>query len=215
MSVAVKSELKAARKLLPLAYGDVGRKVLPIVVAQDAEGESNRGLGGWGLGIGFPDPAEIVDVAFSSLARGIPKEEVLALRNAGVEGVGPQLSDHNIPNCWTDGSTRWYDLLARAHSYQEAIHLYEARTLIRSLEVTVKIPCTRRSHLVALEDNSVVVGSFARGRSPKWVLNNICRRKMALELAGDVMLATAWLGTKRMPMDKLSRVRVVERAKLQ
>ena len=212
MSRAVRSELNSARKLLPLAYGDVGRRVLPVVVAQDAEGESNRGLGGWGLGVGFPPPQQIVSVALSSLGRGIPKEELLALRNAGVEGGCHQLSDLNIPSAWTDGSTRWYDLLARAHSYQESIHLYEARTLLRSIEIIAKCVHARRSHLVALEDNSTVVGAFARGRSPKWPLNNVCRRKCGLELASDIQTATAWLGTTRMPMDKLSRVRIVERA---
>ena len=165
-------------------------------------------VGGWVLG---SPPNETIDVALMSLSRGVPREDLLALRNAGVGELGHQLSDLHVPVSWTDGSTQWYDLLARAHSYQEAIHLYEARTLLRSIEILTKLPHARRSHLLALEDNSVVVGAFGRGRSPKWSLNNVCRRKCGLELASDIQTATAWLGTKRMPMDRLSRVRVVNR----
>ena len=38
-----------------MCFGAVGSGALPLVVAQDAEGESAEGLGGWGLGVSFPD----------------------------------------------------------------------------------------------------------------------------------------------------------------
>ena len=73
------------------------------------------------------------------------------------------------------------------------------------------IPDFSRSYIVCLEDNQVVVGSFARGRSSKPSVNRLCRRKAALELAADVALIVVWCGTDRMVMDRLSRHRVLER----
>lgn len=53
----LKRELVCARRLLPLARARMDRGVAPLVVAQDAEGESEVSLGGWGLGACFPPEA--------------------------------------------------------------------------------------------------------------------------------------------------------------
>ena len=112
---------------------------------------------------------------------------------------------------WTDGSVRWFDLLARAHSFKQSIHIYEGAVLLRSFELISKIPRFSRSLLLCLEDNQVVCGAFSRGRSSKPSLNKLCRRRAALEVAADVSLLTAWCSTGRMVMDRLSRHRVIER----
>ena len=102
-------------------------------------------------------------------------------------------------------------MLARAHSFKCPIHIFEGQVLLRSLEIICKIPGFSRSVLVALEDNQVICGAFSRGRSSTPSLNRLCRRKAALEVAGDITLLTLWCSTGRMVMDKLSRTRVLER----
>jgi hypothetical protein len=128
-----------------------------------------------------------------------------------VLGRGPAVSDEVIPDSWVDGTHAWHDILARAHSYVEPIHIYEGRVLVRGIEIIVKIPMFRRAILVVLEDNSVVVGSFKKGRSSIWHVNRVCTRRTSLELAGDLVVVPVWCSTKRMPMDALSRHRVAHR----
>ena len=160
ISRAVREELIVSRRLLPLSYGDTFRRVLPVVGAQDAEGESKGGLGGWGLGFAIPNAAEVVDLALTSMAQGVPKDAALESSRRGIEVRSKPLSDLAVPEPWTDGSTRWYDVLARAHSYPEHTNLYEVRVLGRSFERICKLGRFRRSRYVALEDNQVVCGFF-------------------------------------------------------
>jgi len=63
----------------------------------------------------------------------------------------------------------------------------------------------RRSRIIALEDDSVTHFNFRKGRSPKWGLNVILRRRAGFELAGDFELMSAWVQSKREPMDEFSR----------
>ena len=200
--------------VLIFCSGDVGRTVLPVVVAQDAEGESAGGLGGWGLGVAFPPQAEVVRLLMECIGRGVPRESEVSVSGVSVKRWVQMMSDKPIPLSWTSGDVVWHHVLARAHSYREGIMMYEARVFLRSVEVIAKIHDTRRSHLLGLEDNAGVVGAWAHGRSPTWHVNALLRRRTALEVAADVSVAAAWCGTKRMPMDELSRERVVRRTVL-
>ena len=206
----VRQELQHALHLLPLVYADLHRLILPLMMAQDAEGSSGPdavGHGGWGLGVSFPDRDLLSALVLRHLNTTVPKEFNLAQVSQDPCGA-LTASQADIPNELTS-NTLWYDLIARAHSYFEHVHLYEGRVLLRSLEIVCKIPETQRSRLMSLEDNQTVHFSFAHGRSPVFSLNQLCRRRLALELASDVHLMTAWCPTKRMPMDTLSRDRVV------
>ena len=137
----VREELRAVRHLLPMIFGRLDAGVLPAVFAQDAEGVSDASLGGWCLGVSIPAPEELVRVLSESLGRGIPKLCENGLSCASVlEWV--QLADERIPVPWTAGSLAWHDLLSRAHSYPEAIHLLEGKALLRSVEILVKLPWT-------------------------------------------------------------------------
>ena len=206
----VRAEVRAARRLLSLCFGDVTAGVLPVLFAQDAEGDSNRGLGGWGLGVGFPDEEGLLRVLSESIGRGVPRDMDLSLSCiSALQWV--RTGDEQIPLSWTDGTLPWHDVLARAHSYHEHITVCEARVLLRSYEIAAKIPQFRRARMLALEDNQAVKGSWAKGRSAAWPLNQILRRRAAIEGGSSIELATAWVGTLRMPLDKLSRERIVRR----
>ena len=151
-------------------------------------------LGGWGLGVAIPNSREVVRLAMESLARGVPRfsenEGSKELRAA--TDFKSVFSDFSLPASWTDGSVKWHDLLARAHSFPCPIHIYEGQVLLRSLELACKRPEFRRGRLVVLEDNQVVCGSFSRGRSSRTNLNKLCRKKSALEVASGISLAVLW-----------------------
>ena len=138
-------------------YADVCRKVLPITLAQDASGGDAGGFGGWGLGFAFPPGSEVVAVTLQAIGRGIPRDvDLRADAQCSCDWQG-SLNDSHIPSSWTNGAVTWHELPARAHSY------------------------TRRSYALALEDNAVVMDSFSKGRSPKYAMCRICRRKAALD----------------------------------
>ena len=104
-----------------------------------------------------------------------------------------------------DGSVHWTEVLAGRHRFDEHINSYEARVLLKTLNIAARIPALRRSRLVALEDNTVTHHIFSRGRSSKWALSQILRKRAGLELAGNLELMSAWVRSARMPMDSLSR----------
>ena len=209
----VRRELRTARRLLPLAFGDLGLRVLPAVAAQDAEGASETSLGGWGIGISFPPFEQVLQVLSEACGRGMPKASELAMSCGTLrEWVG--VTDSLIPDSWTSGIVPWHELLSRAHSYREIICVYEARALVRSLEVLAKVPFARDSRALGLEDNQAVVGAWNKGRSSHWGMNQALRRRTGLELISGIELAVSWLGTKRMPMDRLSRDRITRRTEI-
>ena len=204
----VRNELSCARRLLYLSYADLYRTVAPVVFAQDAEGSGELGHGGWGIGWARPPSSEVVALALRNLGKGVPRED-LGLFGCEDKAAGYILNDNIIPQSWTDGTVPWFDLLARSHSYYEHINLYESRVLCRSFEIASKVHELRRSRILALEDNQVTSYVFSRGRSKVWSLNGVARRRVALELASDCEMLNTWVQTKRMPMDALSRDRIV------
>ena len=121
------------------------------------------------------------------------------------------LGDALIPGNWTNGAVQWKDYLACTHSYPEHINVYEARVAVRSLEVVCKIPYLPRSRFLTLEDNQVTCHIFQKGRAKVWGLNQVCRRKGALEIASDIDLLSPWVRSSRMRMDELSKSRQIVR----
>ena len=119
---------------------------MPFVLAQDAEGESAGGLGGWGLGVSFPDFPKLLEVLSEALGRGLPGSWEMAVSCGSVrEWTG--LSDRHIPEEWTSGKLAWRDFLATSHSYKGHIHVYGARVLVISHEAVSKIVAARNSRL--------------------------------------------------------------------
>ena len=84
-----------------------------------------RNLGGWGLGVALPPQLETAELALRHLGRGVPKHEELTSCVSKVVGTTSLYTDVAIPDDWTNGTVKWFDLLARAHSYPCHIHLYE------------------------------------------------------------------------------------------
>ena len=51
-----------------------------------------------------------------------------------------------------------------------------------------------------------MIATISRGRSKTFRLNRFCRRKLALELACDILLHVGYTPSKAMPMDESSRI---------
>ena len=167
ISSALRGELMTVRRILPLVYGDTGRLVSPVVLAQDAEGGGENDLGGWGCGCAVPEPKSVVSLALKMLSRTVPQDVQLLSGDIHIAAGPYGYSDEAVPVDWITDLT-WYDLLAREHHHYEHIHIHEARALLRSLEIATKTGVFRRSYMLALEDNQAVVGAFAKGRSTNY-----------------------------------------------
>ena len=77
--------------------------------------------------------------------------------------------------------------------------------MVKMLDLMVRAPRCHRHRLLSLQDNRPVAGSFAKGRSPAFGLNRLCRQRAALTLASEVQLLLPWIESHRMPADWLSR----------
>ena len=113
LTAGVRAELKCCRRLLVMVWADCHRLVAPIVFAQDAEGCNAEDLGGWGLGFAVPPVDQVVSLTSKCMAHGLPRD--LSDDPRGEAFLG--LSDLKIPNSWTDGTTRWVELLAGRHRF--------------------------------------------------------------------------------------------------
>ena len=108
LSDHVRREFVAARRLLPMCYGDLHRLILPFVCAQDAEGINGINFGGFGIGCAQPQGEQIVQLALEALAQVVPSESDLAVGQLDRCGV-KRLSDLRV----LDGALAWHNVWPR------------------------------------------------------------------------------------------------------
>jgi hypothetical protein len=61
------------------------------------------------------------------------------------------------------------------------------------------------AYLMSLQDNRATAGAIAKGRSPSYPLNTVCRRVGAISMAAELRLLAPWVSTKDQPADEASR----------
>jgi len=106
---AVRAEIRAFRRLLPLAYADCHRLVAPVTFAQDAEGASFDRCGGFGIGCAVPGIQGVVDVALHCMSSHL-SHDLVDQQSIVIVGGPNTLSDRHIPESWTNGETEWTEL---------------------------------------------------------------------------------------------------------
>ena len=91
--------------------------------------------------------------------------------------------------------------------HDDHVNLGEARATLRILEVATFNPAWHRMRHPVLSDSRVVVGAFAKGRSPSKKLNRIVKKWGSIQLATGVQVLLSWVWTRIHPADNLSRDR--------
>ena len=101
------------------------------------------------------------------------------------------------------------DVLAGSWRIYAHIDELEAQAQLLWLEILALVPEAHGSRALGVGDNHAAGCSFARGRAKVARLNRLCRRRFALQAATAIDFASGRVGTKFMPMDRLSRTRCV------
>ena len=165
------------------------------------------------MGLAFPPLRDLVDLAFRPPTKGLAVDTGGLIEAAPGEPGDPKyLPRSRTPLHWDE--RRWHELEAKDHRAREHVTLYEGRATTRWLYMCLRIKETERSRLNTLTDNMPAAGAFIKGRSPGFELNSLCRRRLGLEVASGVAQVIGWEPSARMPMDGLSRNRIVRRTQL-
>ena len=112
-----------------------------------------------------------------------------------------------LPSALFDGSLQWRVVNHGRWRRPEHITLSEARTVLKLVRILALTPEAHATKAASLQDNRPCAGAFAKGRSPAYQLNAICRQKTAACLAARVRLLVPWVESGRQPADWISRVR--------
>ena len=202
---SARTELRAARDLLPLIFMDLRWRFLNCVICQDAQGPSRHSPGGVGLNFAVLPPEEIFSVGMSSEPGGRAKVAAETI-HGGVPAEGKAPAPVFLESWKT---AKWHDLLAVSWRHREHINVGEMRGILLWLEFLSRVPAVFGSRVLCLTDSGVACGAAAKGRSPSWRLNGLLRRRMALEVACNISLVIGWVSSHLMPSDFLSRHRHV------
>ena len=175
------------------------------MLVDSSSSQVGRG-GGYGAGFSIQPASEIATTALESRRPG--KSGLIAFEKPllGKRWIGDdQPNPSNVSDHWVCSTSKWTDLLSGRFKYEEHIDRLELRTQISFLERLARIPRIASSRCLSLCDNAVATGILVRGRSKIVQLNALCRKRYALEVASRITFYATHVGTKRMPMDGLSR----------
>ena len=111
-----------------------------------------------------------------------------------------------LPGSWFSEESDWKPIVARRWKIPEHISRGEARAALRSLEAACSVVLDGHCPwlelwLLGLCDNHTATAVWLRGRSAVWDLNQIQRRRAALEMLFAVRHRLGWTPTSLMPAD--------------
>ncbi len=209
---SVRRELVMMRGILPLLYGDTGRRNYHTVLAQDAAGPSGKDgqckHGAFCLAIGRQPKEEIDNVMGRREVQDeapLPTEPGMAWMETATGSQMRTLSRTVLPWEWFDDASRWNMLLARHWHWPLHISQGETKAAGMWLPVLARRGLPERTDCLDLSDNEACVGLLSKGRSPVWALNRECQKRAAVEGAYDIHLKPAWVDTHHQPGDEGTR----------
>jgi len=213
---SARRELLNMRGALPLLSAALYRPVFPIVFAQDAavEGDAMVGTaarrGTYCLAAAIPPYAEVDAVAMSirSVGRSRTMPIELGGQMAPLDAM-PSLPLHGrtkFPRHWFDDTIGWFILLAKAFRWSLCIAEAELRAAVMWLVWFTFFIEMRGFEVLGITDNTAVSGLYARGRSCKYELNMLMRRRAAIQLALDLRMFQPWIDTHHQPGDSGTRI---------
>ena len=208
---SVRAELLLMSNLICFMEAAVGRPAATTIFASDAQGAgdcSPSDCGGFGI-VAKEIPHELLLQAW----RGGFRPGLSVARLDGTMGAKwaphkvarPSVPFTRLPAAVLGGH---WEVVAKGrwHS-RDHITLGEGRAHVRILQALAAVGAAHGHRILALEDNTAVAASMAKGRSPAEPLNFLCRRRAALCLASEITAAAPWVQTSVMPADEASRDR--------
>ena len=108
-----------------------------------------------------------------------------------------------------DLCVQWHDVMSATWHAEDHINEGELRATLLWAELLAREPHRRHTRIVDLSDSGVAVGALTKGRSSRFRINRLLRRRAVLEIAGGFVLLPRWVSTRIMLADRLSRDRRV------
>ena len=217
---SVRKELLLMQGILPLIYVDLGRKALPLVLAQDAAteeekvyGHDRRHYGAYALAVAAPPYAELVAVLAALMTIGranvMPGVSGSVRAPLGLAPQTPLLQRTILPRYWFGSSGPvWQIVLARRWQWSLEIIVGELMALVTWLKVLLRVVVFRvqRYEVLMLTDNAAVAGLVVRGRAARFDLNLSLRRLAAMSAIMDLAVRAPWIDTSHQPADGGTRL---------
>ena len=205
---SARREVVLMARLVPAMTAYLDRRPFPWVFATDAEGDNRHDRGGYGLMAAFAGNS-----LAEELAQGAPRPgRTVANLNGSftsmhkhVRELDARVSASRVPPAIFDLS--WMPVLGRRFHRREHITMLEARASLVLLELLASMGCCRGRTVLSLEDNEAWSAAVAKGRSPRFIINMLLKRRTALCLTAEIDFELPWTDTIRQPADWLSRLR--------
>ena len=106
-----------------------------------------------------------------------------------------------VPWGWFDDAVEWHQELARRWKLTQHINLSEYRSILVWQEAVSHACLGRGLDFLDLGDNQVAIAVWSRGRSSRWPLNQLARRKAAIELISGIRILPTYFDTSHQPTD--------------
>jgi len=205
-----KKELRWMASMVPALEHRLHRETWPVVFATDAEGVNGSDAGGFGV---VAAPFEIDTVMKTIMVSARPAFTVAKLDGSighlkdPVKELKGRIPVSRVPREVLDPSIHWEPLAAGRWKHGDHITLGEGRGTIVLLKKIAMAARSQHRIFASLCDNFPWVGATNKGRSPAHQVNQLLRRRTALETSRDMKVIHPWTDTKQMPADFLSRLK--------
>ena len=95
-------------------------------------------------------------------------------------------------------------------NFSDPIALGEGRAVVRLLKILSARAEAHNHRVISLQDNTVICGSFTKGRSPAPAVNHLARQRSALSIASAIGLVLPWAPTAEQTADDISRDKALQ-----
>ena len=182
----------------------------PWVYAADAEGQSSKDYGGYGV-VATRAGAQEAELAWLA---GVKAHHTLARLDgsishlvSGERALMSKTAVSRVPRSLLQLEAHaWQPVAWGRWTFADPIMLGEGRALVALMERVAGHPGAHHFDAVVLEDNESLAGAVAKGRSPCRAVNYLLRKLAALSCASGIRPACPWVDTKHQPADALSRL---------
>ena len=104
----------------------------------------------------------------------------------------------------------WKAVDAGLWNLEDPIALGEGRAVVRLLKILSARSAAHNHRVIPLQDNTVISGSFTKGRSPAPAVNHLARQRSALSIASAIGMVLPWVPTTEQTADDISRDKALQ-----
>lgn len=195
---SVRRDFQRMRAVLPFMKADLALPVVPLLFCQDAAGGSlgtiQGKFGSFALSVGAVSKQALTYVLSRILIKGLNP----AIVQEDTDDV-KLLPRTLLPTSVSKAS--WWTLLGDRFRYSLHINEGESRSQLRWSYIFFSRPNLWNLRWADVSDSSATVGSWAKGRSPKFHLNKLQQRRAVCEGISGAKNASAWIGTEDQQSD--------------